>query len=93
VASAFARAPSAGSSPWWRIASGARLRRSRGYRTKRGLTAGQHHCGCAFGQVAVSPNRAPRAPGQVGSKVELMSVQVTVHAPHARDRDFLTRAG
>ncbi len=70
MAPACARARSAGPSPWWRIASGARFRRSWGCPTERGLPAGQHHCGCAFGQVAVSPNRAPGAPGQVGRKIE-----------------------
>jgi hypothetical protein len=40
-------------------------RRSWGCPTERGLPAGQHHCGYAFGQVAVSPNRAPR-PSRLG---------------------------
>jgi hypothetical protein len=53
-----------------RIASGARPRLSWGRPTERGLPAGQLHCGSAFGQVAVSPNRAPGAPGQVGRKFE-----------------------
>ena len=70
MAPARARALSAGPSPWWRIASGARPRRSWGRPTERGLPAGQHHCGSAFGQVTVSPNRAPGAPGQVGRKIE-----------------------
>ncbi len=59
VAPAFARARSAGPSPVWRIASGARLRRSRGYRTERGLSAGRHHCGCAFGQIGSQPEPGP----------------------------------
>jgi hypothetical protein len=59
-----------GPSPWWRIASGARLRRSWGRPTERGLSAGQLHCGSALSQVAASPIRAPGAWGQVGRKFE-----------------------
>ncbi len=62
VALAFARACSAGPSPVWRIASVTRPRRSRGYRTERGLTAGRHHCGCALGHVGSQLEPGPRGP-------------------------------
>jgi hypothetical protein len=70
VAPARARACSAGPPPVWRIASVARLRRSRGYRTERGLIAGRHHCGCALGQTGGQPE-----PGPVGARSSLTNVR------------------
>ncbi len=62
VALAFACACSAGPSPVWRIASVTRPRRSRGYRTERGLTAGRHHCGSALCLAGSQPEPGPRDP-------------------------------
>jgi hypothetical protein len=58
VALAFARACSTGPSPVWRITSITRPRRSRGYRTERGPTAGRHHCGSALGLAGSLPEPA-----------------------------------
>ncbi len=59
VALAFACACSAGPPPVWRIASVTRPRRSRGYRTERGPTAGRHHCGSALGLAGSRTDPGP----------------------------------
>jgi hypothetical protein len=45
----------------WRIASAARLRRSRGHRAERGqpVPSARHHCGCSLGQVGVRSGPGP----------------------------------
>jgi hypothetical protein len=50
----------------WRIASVARLRRSRGHRAERGqpVLSAQHHCGCSPGQVGVRPVPGRSRPGR-----------------------------
>ncbi len=50
----------------WRIASAARLRRSRGHRTERGqpVLSARHHCGCSLGQVGVRPVPGCSRPGR-----------------------------
>ncbi len=57
----------------WRIASAARLRRSRGHRTERGqlVLSSRHHCGCSpglAGTEASCPSRARRGPGHTRSR-------------------------
>ncbi len=58
VALVLAFALSAGPSPWWRIASGARLRRSRGYRAERGQPAGP--------RITAGVHMVKRQPAQTG---------------------------
>ena len=76
VALAFARACSAGPSPVWRIASVTRLRRSRGHRTERGLTAGRHHCGRRLGVPASTLRGLNRARGP------RWAASAPAHPPH-----------
>ncbi len=73
MALVLARALSAGPSPpaWWRIASGARLRQSRGHRTERGLPAGRASLRVCIQSNGSQLDPGPRPPGQIGRKVEL----------------------
>ena len=54
---------SAGLPPVWQISSVTRPRRSRGYRTERGPTAGRHHCGRRLGGAGSHLVRAYPGPG------------------------------
>jgi hypothetical protein len=85
----FARACSAGPPPEWRIASVTRLRRSRGHRTERGLTAGRHCCGHRLG----APAATLRGPNRLGSGPPSLSGQWPTHVRQEERERARSRPG
>jgi hypothetical protein len=64
--------PLMGADSWavtlWRIASAARLRRSREHRAERGLPSpsARHHCGCSLGRVGIRTGPGRAGPAERG---------------------------